>query len=107
MRNEKILAVVDCLHALAESLVALVEEEGKGEAAEQAEKKEPEGEAEQKEPEEKTVKLEDVRKVLAGRSAAGFTEQVRELLKKHGAARLSAVDPADYQAIINEAQELK
>ena len=103
MTSEKINAVVSCLNALAESLVALVEEEGKEEVVEQAEKKE----QEKNEPEEKTVKLEDVRKVLAEKSAAGFTAQVRELLKKHGASRLSAVNPEDYQAIINEAGQLK
>jgi regulator of replication initiation timing len=39
------------------------------------------------------LKLEDVRSVLAGKSRAGHTAEVRDLLQKCGATKLSAIDP--------------
>ena len=50
--------------------------------------------------------LEEVRTVLAGLSRNGLTAQVRELLQKHGAGRLSEVNPAEYAAILKEAESL-
>lgn len=63
--------------------------------------------AKMKEPEppaKKELTLEEVRAVLADKSRAGFTEQVKELLKKHGADKLSAVDPAEYKALLADAE---
>ncbi len=54
----------------------------------------------------KPLTLEEVRAVLAAKSKDGFTEQVRELLKKHGADRLSAIDPAEYHALLADVEEL-
>lgn len=54
-----------------------------------------------------TLKLEDVRGVLAEKSRDGFTADIREILKKHGADKLSAVDPKEYEAILEEAEGLK
>ena len=53
------------------------------------------------------VTLEDVRAALARKSRAGMTAQVKELLKKYGAAKLSEVKPDDYAALMEEAEELK
>ena len=103
MRNEKIAAVADCLDALAESLRALMQEDEKPEVK-IAEEKKPGVKPE--DGKKADLKLEDVRKILAAKSAAGFTAQVRELLKRHGAEKLSAVSPADYQAILEEAEGL-
>lgn len=44
--------------------------------------------------------------VLANKSRDGFTAQIRELLQKYGADRLSAVDPANYKALLQDAEEL-
>lgn len=57
-------------------------------------------------PEKAAPTLEEVRTVLAGLSRNGFTADVRELLKKHGADRLSEVNPAEYAAILKEAESL-
>lgn len=57
-------------------------------------------------PTEKELTLEDVRAVLAEKARAGHTEEVRELLKKYGADRLSAVEPAKYQALLKDAEVL-
>ena len=57
-------------------------------------------------PEKNPPKLEDVRAVLAEKSRKGHTEAIRELLKKYGADRLSAIDPTHYQALLEEAEVL-
>lgn len=50
------------------------------------------------------LKLEDVRAVLAEKSRAGHTAEVRALLKKFGAAKLSEIDPANYEALMKDAE---
>lgn len=47
---------------------------------------------------------EDVRGVLAAKSAAGFKKEVKELLEKFGAQQLNQVDPKDYAALLKEAE---
>ena len=56
--------------------------------------------------EEKPLTLEEVRAVLAEKSRSGHTEEVRELLAKHGADKLSEIDPAEYPALLAEAEVL-
>ena len=62
--------------------------------------------AEKQEPEEKPLTLEEVRAVLAEKSCAGHTEEVRALLNKHGADKLSEIDPAEYAALLAEGEAL-
>ena len=50
--------------------------------------------------------LEEVRAVLADKSRAGHTAEIRELLKKYGASKLSLVDPKHYEALLREAEVL-
>ena len=50
------------------------------------------------------LKLEDVRAVLAEKSRAGHTAEVRTLLKKYGAAKLSEINPANYEALMKDAE---
>ncbi|AYD39421.1 DNA ligase [Clostridium fermenticellae] len=57
----------------------------------------------QSEPKRK-LKLKDVMPVLANLSRAGHTAEVRALLKKYGAAKLSLVDPANYEALLKNAE---
>lgn len=57
-------------------------------------------------PVEKPLTLEEVRAVLAEKSRSGYTAEVRALLEKHGAAKLSEVNPAEYPALVAEAQVL-
>ena len=65
-----------------------------GKAAKNTAKKD--AKAAKQEPEEKPLTLEEVRAVLAEKSRSGHTEEVRELLNKHGADKLSEIDPAEY-----------
>ena len=53
-----------------------------------------------------TFTLEQVRAALAEKSRSGFTAQVRELLIKHGAAKLSDIDPTEYPALMADAEGL-
>ena len=54
----------------------------------------------------KAVALEDVRAALAAKSRDGFTAEVRALLAKHGASRLSEVKQEEYAALLAEAEAL-
>jgi hypothetical protein len=54
----------------------------------------------------KIITLEMVRGVLAEKSRAGNTAGVRALLEKHGAEKLSEIDPAEYPALLMEAEVL-
>lgn len=57
-------------------------------------------------PAEPTLTLEQVRAVLADKSRNGFTAQIRSLLQKYGAAKLSGIDPANYKALLAEVEVL-
>jgi hypothetical protein len=57
-------------------------------------------------PKEKPITLEAVRAVLADKSRSGYTAQVKALLEKHGASKLSEIDPAKYPALLAEAKVL-
>jgi hypothetical protein len=58
------------------------------------------------EPAPKLITKEEVRAELAAKSAAGYGAQVRALLKRYGAAQLSAVNPDDYASLLLEAQAI-
>jgi len=55
---------------------------------------------------EPVLTLEAVRAVLADKSRAGFTAQIRSLLQKYGADKLSGVDPANYKALLADVEGL-
>ncbi|OUP77750.1 DNA ligase [Anaeromassilibacillus sp. An172] len=71
-------------------------------AAKAAPAKEPDKPAEL----EKQLTLADVRAVLAEKSRAGFTEEVKALIAKHGADRLSEVPETEYAALLADAEVL-
>lgn len=66
--------------------------------------KEPAEEAPATEP---MLALEEVRAVLAGKSRKGHTAEIRSLLLKYGADKLSQLDPANYRALLADAEVLK
>ncbi len=126
-RIKLLLDVIGDLRSLADSLQAVadaVEDDGTAEA-EMTVTKEPEetgkagktGKAAKntakkdakpakQEPEEKPLTLEEVRAVLAEKSRSGHTEEVRALLNKHGADKLSEIDPVEYAVLLTEAEVL-
>ena len=53
-----------------------------------------------KKEEEPTYTFEDVRKAFSAKSHAGFTTEVKALISKYGAARLSDIKESDYAALM-------
>ena len=56
--------------------------------------------------EEKPIDRSEVRAKLAELTRLGFSDEVRELLQKHGAERLSAVPDTDLPALLKEAEAI-
>lgn len=54
------------------------------------------------EPASQRFTLEEVRKVAADKSRQGFTDEVRELIQKYGADKLSSMDPEKYEAFLKD-----
>lgn len=54
----------------------------------------------------KPLTLEEVRAVCAEKSRAGFTAEVKAIITKYGADKLSAVKPEDYAAVLAEVEVL-
>lgn len=57
-------------------------------------------------PEQNPITLKEVRAILAQKSRAGHTSEVRTLLERHGAEKLSEIDPSEYPSLLQEAQVL-
>ena len=57
-------------------------------------------------PAEPVLTLEAVRAVLADKSRAGYTAQIRSLLQKYGANKLSGVAPDNYKALLADVEGL-
>lgn len=55
---------------------------------------------------EPVLTLEAVRAVLADKSRAGFTAQIRSLLQKYGANKLSEIDPTRYGGLLADVEGL-
>ena len=51
---------------------------------------------------EEPLTLEAVRKVAADKARKGFTAEVRSLIQKYGADKLSGIDAAQYEAFLKE-----
>lgn len=95
-----LLDVVSDMRSLADSIEAVAEAITSGDSIkdEPAEK--------QKVAESKKVTLEEVRGVLAKKSQAGLTAEVKGLIEKHGGSKLSEVDPSNYEALLKDAEVL-
>ncbi len=72
------------------------------EKAQKAEKQESVAEVQQESP----ATLEGIRALMAQETQEGKSKEIKELLQKYGAAKLSAVKPEDYPALMQEAQVL-
>ena len=113
MNKELLLKLAEDYSTLAEDLKKLTAEKQAGVEAPAESKKEEKVDVpfeveEKKEPPkpEKKYTMADVRKKLSSLSSAGKTAEVRELLVKHGANRLSEIKPEDYAMLMEEAENL-
>ena len=104
---DSLQAVADAVadNGAAEAELTTTKEPEKAGKAGKAAKKEEKPAAKQAQ-EEKPLTLEEVRAVLAEKSRSGHTEEVRALLNKHGADKLSEIDPAKYPALLADAEVL-
>ena len=110
-----LLEVVSDLRSLANSLQAVADavaqngQEQPDQTTEERPAQEPEKKTAAKKEEKaepKPLTLERVRAALAEKSRAGHTSEVKALLIKHGADKLSDIDPAEYPALLAEAEVL-
>lgn len=107
-------AVITDIRSLADSLQVLVDAVSEGSTegnvtakkALQKKKLAEELKPESKQKKEKPLSLEDVRAVCAEKSREGFTAEVKEILTKHGADKLSEVDTTEYKALLAEVEAL-
>ena len=91
-----LMKVIGDIHTLADSLEALY-------AAAAGDNPPVEEKTEKEEP---VITLEQVRAVLADKSRSGHTAQVRDIIRKFGADKLSGIDTKDYAAVLKEAEVL-
>ena len=84
----------DELRSLAEQLISI------------ADRLEGDDKQQKKESAAKEISYTDIRKVLADKSRAGHTVEIKEILTQHGAGKLSEIDPKEYAAILKEAEVL-
>ncbi len=108
-RTKLLLDVVEDMRSLADSLQAVANAIGQNDPEEtvapvQAPAAKPAPAP--ADPPSKAITLEEVRAVLAEKSHDGFTAEVRELLQKYGAQKLSGVDPKHYTALLKDAEVL-
>ncbi|WP_352399426.1 rRNA biogenesis protein rrp5 [Anaerotignum sp.] len=108
-RNKLLLDVIKDVRSLADSLQAMADamksDESQGEPVKKPQKP---SKAEEKKAQsaKKECTLEDVRAVLAEKSRKGHTAAVKDLLIKHGANKLSEIDPKNYEALLADAEVL-
>ncbi len=107
-----VCTVAESLQGLAGSLKILVEAFGSEEqpkiaaSEEKAVVKAKPKAAQKEEPKEKLLTLTEVRGILAEKSRSGKTAQVKELLIKHGAEKLSDIKPEEYLALLADVEGL-
>ena len=106
-RMKLLLNVVEDMRSLADSLQAVATGQNDPEdAAAPAPAPETPPAPVPADPPPKAITLEEVRAVLAERSHDGYTDQVRGLLQKYGAEKLSGVDRKHYAALLKDAEVL-
>jgi hypothetical protein len=102
-KTKLMLDVVQDMRALADSLKAMCDAIMANEPETKTETTAPKTKPKAKEPQ---LSLEDVRSVLAKKSQAGKTAEVRGLIEKYGANKLSEVDAKHYVDLLKDAEEL-
>ena len=102
-RIKLLLDVIEDIRSLADSLQAVATALGQSDSEDTPA---PAPAPAPADPPPKAITLEEVRAVLAERSHDGYTDQVRGLLQKYGAEKLSGVDPKHYAALLKDAEVL-
>lgn len=110
---EPLMKIINALSALTAALQKFTEQTTNGyintfEEIYNPEKDEPKETPTTEQPtlETKTVTFVEIRSRLAEISRAGHTAEIKELLQKFGAGKLSEVKESDYTALLTEAEGL-
>lgn len=99
-RTKLLLDLIEDVRAVADDLQAIADAMASDEPTAEPE---PTATPIKEEPAE-TIRLEDVRAVLASKSRDGYGAQVRELISRHGGSKLSDIDASEYAAMLKEAE---
>ncbi len=108
--GSELMKIAEGFSIVAEGLRGLAKAEGGKkektvkEQKQDAAKAQPESVAEVQQ--ESPATLEGIRALMAQKTQEGKSKEIKELLQKYGAAKLSAVKPEDYPALMQEAQVL-
>lgn len=100
--KEKYIKLAECYENLAKSYRDLAEADNgdlppwQGESCKEEKQQEV----------EPTVDITAVRKVLAEKTQAGKSDEVKALLLKYGANKLSAIAPENFSSLLKDAEEL-
>ena len=100
--GSELLRIAEGFSIVAEGLRGLAKAEGG--TKEKAAKEQPS--TTEKAQQESLATLEGIRALMAQKTQEGKSKEIKELLQKYGAAKLSAVKPEDYPALMQEAQVL-
>lgn len=98
--QEMILHIADCMTLMADSVRHFAENMVPQLAVDTPVTGEPQPIA------ETPVSYEEVRSILAAKSAAGKSSEVKKLIADYGVDKLSAVDPKEYATLLHKAEEL-
>ena len=110
-----VTAVIEKIGKCSESLVIISEQisfiaktvaEILSELQKDSDKTAPKIEKKQEPAKEKTLSLTEVRKILADKSRAGFTAEIKQILIRHGAEKLSEIAPSEYAALVADVEVL-
>jgi hypothetical protein len=102
-KTNLLLNVVSDLHRLADSIQAVVDS---SEQSEPQTAETPVPKADKPKEVKPDIGIEKVRAVLAEKSQSGKTAEVRALLQKFGAAKLSEIESDKYSELLKAAEEL-
>lgn len=109
--GSELLRIAEGFSIVAEGLRGLAKAEGgstkdKSVKAQKQDAAKAQPEAQMETQQEKPATLEGIRALMAQKTQEGKSKEIKELLQKYGAAKLSAVKPEDYPALMQEAQVL-
>ncbi len=104
--GSELLRIAEGFSIVAEGLRGLAKAEGGSKTAEKAQKAQPSPTEKAEVQQEQPATLEGIRALMAQKTQEGKSKEIKELLQKYGAAKLSAVKPEDYPALMQEAQVL-
>lgn len=107
--GSELLRIAEGFSIVAEGLRGLAKAEGGNKTAEKdtgKTQKQDAAKAQSETQQEKPATLEGIRALMAQKTQEGKSKEIKELLQKYGAAKLSAVKPEDYPALMQEAQVL-